>query len=218
MLRSSQFSSSRLSSRLHLLLLASFTQISLCLDPSASVSINQLPAWSQQRHCGIGCLQNDYDSGVDILKGLGCTWNGCYCGTQYQSAASSLITSCWKAYCGNAEANILTYDISTAESIYNSYCGIAAVAAATPTTVPVATTVDSPASTSVSNEFPSQTGNAKSSSTTSSSQNTQANTQATNNNSSSGFSTGDKIALGCGIGIGLPATLATLWMCIRHRG
>ncbi|KAH7403125.1 hypothetical protein BKA64DRAFT_441585 [Cadophora sp. MPI-SDFR-AT-0126] len=217
MLRSSQFSSSRLSSRLHLLLLASFTQISLCLDPSASVSINQLPAWSQQRHCGIGCLQNDYDSGVDILKGLGCTWNGCYCGTQYQSAASSLITSCWKAYCGNAEANILTYDISTAESIYNSYCGIAAVAAATPTTVP-ATTVDSPASTSVSNEFPSQTGNAKSSSTTSSSQNTQANTQATNNNSSSGFSTGDKIALGCGIGIGLPATLATLWMCIRHRG
>ncbi|KAH8773878.1 hypothetical protein F5882DRAFT_410019 [Hyaloscypha sp. PMI_1271] len=39
-----------------------------------------------------------------------------------------------------------------------------------------------------------------------------------NTNSYSGFSTGDKIALGCGIGIGLPATLATVWMCIRsHR-
>jgi hypothetical protein len=118
-----------------LLILASFTQISQCLDPSASVTIDQLPAWSQQRHCGIGCLQNNYDSGADIEKALGCTWNGCYCGTQYQAAASSIITSCWKAYCGTTQANLLTYDISTAVSIYDAYCGIGAAAAA-PITAP----------------------------------------------------------------------------------
>ncbi|KAM5349567.1 hypothetical protein ACJ41O_006072 [Fusarium nematophilum] len=32
-----------------------------------------------------------------------------------------------------------------------------------------------------------------------------------------GLSRSDKIALGCGIGIGLPSTLAALWMCFRGR-
>ncbi|PMD60754.1 uncharacterized protein K444DRAFT_612441 [Hyaloscypha bicolor E] len=56
-------------------------------------------------------------------------------------------------------------------------------------------------------------------SSSSSSSNTQPGGQSTgsNTNSYSGFSTGDKIALGCGIGIGLPATLATVWMCLRNR-
>jgi hypothetical protein len=36
----------------------------------------------------------------------------------------------------SSEANLLTYDISTALSIYDAYCGIADVAAATPTSVP----------------------------------------------------------------------------------
>ena len=136
MLGTYQTSSSRVSLRFQLLLiLASFTQISLCLNPSASVTIDQLPAYSQQRQCGKGCIQNNYDGGNDVDHILSCTWNGCYCGTQYQVAATSIITSCWSAYCGASDANLLTYDISTAVSIYDAYCGIAA-AAATGTIVP----------------------------------------------------------------------------------
>ncbi|KAH8771440.1 hypothetical protein BGZ57DRAFT_432092 [Hyaloscypha finlandica] len=64
------------------------------------------------------------------------------------------------------------------------------------------------------------TTNSPAASTTSSSSSS-SNTPSgggSNTNSYNGFSTGDKIALGCGIGIGLPATLATVWMCIRsHR-
>jgi hypothetical protein len=136
MLETSQPSSSRVALRFQLLLvLASFIQISSCLDASASVTIDQLPAYSQQRQCGKDCIQNNYDGGNDVEHVLGCTWNGCYCGTQYQAAATSIITSCWSAYCGASDANLLTYDISTAVSIYDAYCGVA-VAAATGVTVP----------------------------------------------------------------------------------
>lgn len=93
------------------------------LDPSASVTINQYPGFEYQRTCGSGCLQNNYDGGADIQKVLGCTWNGCYCGTQYQAEASSIVTSCWSAYCGTSELSLLGYDISTALSLYNAYCG-----------------------------------------------------------------------------------------------
>jgi hypothetical protein len=104
----------------YLVLVSFFLANVQSLDPAGSVSINQLPAWSMQRTCGMGCLQNNYDGGADIDKVLGCTWNGCFCGTQYQAAATSILTSCWSAYCGDAIP--VTADISTALSIYNSYC------------------------------------------------------------------------------------------------
>lgn len=34
----------------------------------------------------------------------------------------------------------------------------------------------------------------------------------------SGYSTSDKIALGVGIGFGIPATIATIFMCVRGLG
>lgn len=105
------------------------------LDPTASVSIGQLPAWSLQRTCGYGCLQNTWDNGADVEKVLGCTWNGCYCGTQYRAAATSIVRSCWSAYCPSEESSLLPYDISTALSIYNAYCEIDG-AAMTTTVVP----------------------------------------------------------------------------------
>jgi hypothetical protein len=132
-LGSSQSSSHRFSSIFHvLLILACSTHLSQCLDPSASVTIYELPAYSLQRQCGKGCIQNNYDPGADVEKVLGCTWNGCYCGTQYQAAATSIISSCWSAYC-TTEESLLSYDISTALSIYDAYCGIGAAGA--PTTV-----------------------------------------------------------------------------------
>lgn len=89
------------------------------LDATASVTIDQLPAYSLQRLCGKGCVQNNYDGGVDLQAVLGCTWNGCYCGTQYTAQATSIIKSCWSAYCGT---KLVSEDISTALSVYDGYC------------------------------------------------------------------------------------------------
>ena len=79
----------------------------------SSVTISDYPAVTFQRHCGQGCLE-----GIEGF--LGCSWNGCFCGPQYQTAASSYITSCWTSNCGSS--TMVDYDISTAMSIYNQYC------------------------------------------------------------------------------------------------
>lgn len=100
-------------------------------DPSASVTIDQLPDYSYQRQCGKGCIQNNYDIGVDIEGELGCTWNKCYCG--YTAEATSIIVSCWSAYCGRT-ASKDTPDVQTALSLYNAYCGIDVQAVASPAT------------------------------------------------------------------------------------
>lgn len=42
-------------------------------------------------------------------------------------------------------------------------------------------------------------------------------TQPEPSSTSSGLSESDKIALGCGIGVGLPGTIATIWVCLRRR-
>ena len=115
------------------MLLVLSTQIWICqtFETTALVTIDTFPAFSMQRECGRGCLQNTYDAGADVCKELGCCWNGCYCGTQYQAAATSVIRSCWSAYCGTSSIEMLSYDISTALSIYGSYCGISDVATTT---------------------------------------------------------------------------------------
>jgi hypothetical protein len=93
------------------------------LDPDASVTIDQYPGYDHQRACGKGCIQNNYDPGDDLENELGCTWNACYCGAQYQSTATQIIRSCWTAYCGTSQSSLLSYDISTALSLYDAYCG-----------------------------------------------------------------------------------------------
>lgn len=90
-------------------------------DPSASVTINQLPDYDFQRECGKGCIQNNYNAGDDIMKRLGCTWNGCYCG--HAAEATSIVVSCWSAYCGGTVSRN-SPDVSTALSLYNAYCDI----------------------------------------------------------------------------------------------
>ncbi len=70
----------------------------LGLNDMSSVTIDQMSAYSYQRACGKGCIQNNYDGGGDIEVELGCTWNDCYCGAPYRAAATSIIRSCWSVY------------------------------------------------------------------------------------------------------------------------
>jgi len=95
------------------------------LDSNGTVTIQQLPAYSSQHACGRGCLRNNYNEGPDVCKELTCCWNGCYCGTQNQAAATLIVKSCWSDVCGPSyPPEMLSSDISTALSIYDSYCAI----------------------------------------------------------------------------------------------
>src|SRR5437762_3927990 len=93
-------------------------------DDRASVTIDQLPEYSYQRSCGRGCIQNNYGNGPDIEGVLGCTWNGCYCATQYRATATMVVRNCWSASCGTASPNVLYYDIRSALDIFYAYCSM----------------------------------------------------------------------------------------------
>jgi hypothetical protein len=103
-----------------------FTLITTALatiDPDASVTIDLMSGYDYQRECGRACIQNNYNDGPDIEAALGCTWNACYCGAQYQSTISSHVSSCWTAMCGKSESALLKYDVPSALSLYSQYCG-----------------------------------------------------------------------------------------------
>lgn len=92
------------------------------LNDDASVTIDHLTAYTYQRLCGKGCIQNNYDGGGDLVDNLGCSWNGCYCGTQYRAAATSFVSSCWSHYCGTSDVTALSYDLQSALAIFYDYC------------------------------------------------------------------------------------------------
>ncbi|KAF1990601.1 hypothetical protein K402DRAFT_389529 [Aulographum hederae CBS 113979] len=155
----------RLSSAIRVLLCVTSLIAPCIADPQASVTIDHFDGYGYQRQCGKGCLQNNYDGGEDLEGELGCTWNGCYCGTQYGSVATSFISGCWPRNCGDDsnEGAGLDYDISTALFLYNAYCGEnvwgAGGASTTTVTVTGEETTDAAVQTTVdSNAAPSAGG------------------------------------------------------------
>ena len=119
------------------LLLVSYSHTQ-ALD-TATMSINKLDIYSQQKPCAQHCFWNA--CGDALGAPLGCLdWscggvspNYCYCRPDGQSAAESYLTSCFKSACTAGDSSI---DISSAGSIYNYYCSSKGyiVAAAAPTT------------------------------------------------------------------------------------
>lgn len=93
-------------------------------------------AYIQQRTCVQWCLMNDsYDEQAKLAGYLGCKWDGaeyfstCVCRTDLASSASYFLTSCVNSGCsGN------TPDVTSAMSLYNSYCGLGSLAANVATT------------------------------------------------------------------------------------
>jgi len=216
------------------------------LDPRASVTIDQLPDYSYQRLCGRGCVQNNYGIGEDIENVLGCTWNECYCASTAE--ATSIIASCWSAYCGGTVSRN-SPDVSTAISLYNAYCAVTSVEtvvssitqaspAATETSVTITisgspsrlTTVFITSTNSGKGNTPSVLASGPSSlslvlgpvigysptslySSSPSSTSTGAGPDTTASTAKKGYSTADKIALGVGLGVGIPTLIATIWTC-----
>jgi len=115
--------------RLILLIFASFVA-----SQNAQYTIESVPAYSLQRSCVQYCI----GTGDGGLPGnLGCPnpnqpLNACACRTDLQPSASSFLTSCVNQWCSSDPS-----DLSSAISIYDSYCasnGFAIVTAPASTT------------------------------------------------------------------------------------
>jgi hypothetical protein len=100
-----------------------------CLAPAIAQStttqtINSLNVFSSQKPCAQACfLSNGYDVLASVIQ---CNYaystnapNYCYCRTDLQPVAESYLTSCVKSQCTVGDSSI---DISSAGSIYRSYC------------------------------------------------------------------------------------------------
>jgi len=173
----------------------------------------------------LGCV-NDDSCG---LGSRGLAPNDCYCRTDLQSVAESFITSCVKNACTVGDSLI---DISSAGSIYDYYCssqGFPVNGAATTTEESSQATTTVASSSPHDTSLPANSGGVSSPDTAgTSSMSTNSGSATTTGVSNSpsqeggggGYSTSDKIALGTGIGIGLPGALAAIiavWIMRRRR-
>lgn len=103
---------------------------------AATVTLTNLPAYQSQRSCAIPCFYIGYASGggPDQLAGqLDCSVspieNDCFCRADLQDDADALIQSCVYEACSRN-----TIDVSSAVSIYDSYCTAAGFTRAAETT------------------------------------------------------------------------------------
>lgn len=160
-------------------------------DGPGTITIDSLPAYSSQRPCVQYCLYSGQPNGAGAVNwALGCTnLNSCMCRADLASSASSFLTICVNTWCQSA-----AIDVNNAVSIFNAYCN-----AATASSTNIATTtVGSSSSGSTTSSQPP---------TTSPQPVTTSPSSNTSNDNSGPLSRSDRIALGVGLGIGIPSIL-----------
>lgn len=103
---------------------------------AATVTLTNLPAYQSQRSCAIQCFYIGFSSGGGpdrIADNLDCPVdpieNDCFCRADLQDDADAFIQSCVYDYCSKN-----TIDVSSAVSIYDSYCTAAGYNRAVETT------------------------------------------------------------------------------------
>jgi len=104
---------------IHLLYLCTYVPLVIALD---SVSIQNQPAYNEQRSCVKTCIFG-YAPGGDLGLRLGCSpplLNQCFCRADAPSRASSALSDCASSACTDIKSPSL--DISSAISLYNDYC------------------------------------------------------------------------------------------------
>ncbi|PMD67121.1 uncharacterized protein K444DRAFT_623336 [Hyaloscypha bicolor E] len=175
-------------------------------------SHNRSNGYLSLRECAALCL-NDAETYVDVRSFIGCPaqpygQNECYCREDLHISASSYITHCVTSACGPG-----TVDVDGAVSVYDNYCFTAV--GATPVIGAVAATTTNPAGTTAGQTFtPTSNGAVE----------TGENTQSTGDPGSSStngkeLTESNKIALGVGIGFGIPSVIGVIIACVNcmHR-
>ena len=180
------------------------------------VSIDSDPGYVTERACGQSCL---YDFGGDDVVFLGCAGeNGCFCRADFGTSVSSFLNSCVGSKCSTDSIPNTAAEITTAISIYNHYCSTAIGAAFVSLSTAAATTgptISSPpmtvATTTNTGVAETAQGSSDASSTTGQSTPAQTNSGTPPTSSPGGLSQSDKIAIGVGLGMGLPTIVIGLW-------
>jgi hypothetical protein len=196
---------------LHPVLAASPTE-----GPLAPASLGYETAYSTARACARKCLvyEGPFQCGVNrgyndlgvAICGCG-PLNGCYCNTASAASASSYISSCVNAGCGN-----LGEEVTSMLNLYNGYCATANAAVETTPAgaVPTGTT---PGAGRTSQAPATNTGATPAETAPSGS------TEAAQP-SKGGLSQSDIVALAASLGVGIPSIViaaATLWVTMRKR-
>ncbi|KAF1994528.1 hypothetical protein P154DRAFT_585485 [Amniculicola lignicola CBS 123094] len=197
-----------------------------------SASIAQDTSYLNQKECVKNCIWGSND----LMPGIGCSspWiNECLCRADQAPPASRFLTSCVRSGCGSSASD----DISRAVSVYDGYCvgaGFTDAHGAPAETTPPNTDPQAPTVTQVTLVTETaKTGSASSQSSATSVLSIPPVTRhitstirvypsetAQSPPRSAGLTQSDKIALILGLVIGLPGTVATIWMCcyaIRRR-
>ncbi|KAF3908310.1 hypothetical protein AA313_de0206987 [Arthrobotrys entomopaga] len=216
-------------------LLLSFITPSTAQVPTAVVSIVSDSDYATARPCIQTCLW--YNGGLgrggnsgfnDVGKALGCGQepiNACYCSSRLTASATSYFTTCISNLC-TAETD--PADLSSALSIYGRYCSTANEVEAAATTTGSGSSSSGGSSSGGSSSGGSSPSSAQNTGSTGSRSSTAAGAGKTSdtgasapNSNSSGLTTTSKIALGVGLGVGIPLLVmagAILVILIRRGG
>ncbi|KAL8790721.1 MAG: hypothetical protein Q9195_006199 [Heterodermia aff. obscurata] len=190
--------------------------------PTAPVSISDTPAYTTARPCAAGCLWDNTDiwtCGVnagwyDVAQELQCgcdALNACYCAKDNAASASSYLSSCVSSACSN-----FPQETSSAIDLYNDYCATANVAVAVETTSDT-TSPAVAASSSTTTASPRRT--IQTTTASSSGQGAAAPTSSSDLPDGKGaLSRSDVIALGVGLGVGIPSLMiAVATFCLMRK-
>lgn len=203
------------------------------IGPTAPVSIYAESSYKLARQCSACCLwyigdyppgtQGYYDLAIALSCGAGAL-NGCYCKADYASSASSYISQCVSDEC--SAIGDVTKELKTMMDLYDGYCKTANVEVTTTTPVELAASTGAPSTEGPSTKVAIITTGVQRDALLSSnslhligtsSPSTAASTTGASTNTSA-LGKSDVIAIGVGLGIGVPSLLLGLaTFCVQMR-
>lgn len=202
---------------------------------TATVSVNEDPAWVTERACGQKCVW--IDSGhigapyPDIVMHLNCGspyLNACFCRADFGTSATTFLSSCVSSRCKTDGINDYGTELISALSIYSQYCSTAAgVVFAAPSVDVSSASITSATGTSTGSASGRSTA-ASTPSNTSASQTSDAGAPAQSSGqgsptetTSGGLSNSAKIGIAVGVSVGVLAIIlavgAFFWYKRRNR-
>jgi hypothetical protein len=212
-----------------------FTTITTATEPpsgpTATISIKSSEPFQTMKPCARKCLVYEgiydfcgfdapyYDLGIAIS--CGCyPQNFCYCDKNAAASATSYISACVGGGCGTD----LPGEVTSVLSLYNAYCSTANVKVEAATTPENTSPTSNPTAIAGPTNSVTTTGSvlaAEKSESVSNTSNTVKKTQAADTTAEKkGLSSSDVIALGVGLGVGVPSLLlglATFCMARRNK-
>ncbi|RPA81509.1 hypothetical protein BJ508DRAFT_414745 [Ascobolus immersus RN42] len=216
---------------LHLPTLAS-AATTITAGPLAAVSLHTLPSYLTGLPCAVGCLVYNgewhptnagfYDLGVEIACGRTGRTNGCFCASTMSTEVTAYLNSCVRKGCKVLEEEKLAGEVTSVVEVYNGYCEgvrtepLMGLTTAKVGSVGTRTTTGVPASVEAK-ETGAAVADGKRREDGEDAERSDGKSEM---EEKKGLSQSDIIALGTGLGVGIPSllvALVTCWMQLKKR-